>query len=416
MGHAASIADCNDFFGGKEIADGGCRLAKEPGLRTCFIDFLKSGLWIDSLGVEDVLHSRSLSHIERVARETGNPLYAYKTAEGKGHELDGMFLGKDAAHSRERSSYESARSSFSSGSAPGRVRSNDKPARVRTWSTSEDYVSIEDHPLFSTQTLKHVLFSILFPLFLRSEELERYQESSLETSASSHTDAREDRREDTERRASMPLTATSQHMQGLMLACAAYHDESELLEDLSSARWTAHARRAIDSHSIALCVVDTRTAQREEGCLVVYANRAFAELTGHSRVGLSALAGKGTDPALQAELLGHIGDSTPFKACLTHYTSSGRPFLDLVATRPLVGQRHSGRFVLATFLPVTRTGRLEDLACADELLTIASYLVQPSAPLQSPRRMSFSASAAALTMSVKRASSPLPPRPSIIRP
>jgi hypothetical protein len=34
------------------------------------------------------------------------------------------------------------------------------------------------------------------------------------------------------------LTIASQHMQALMLSCAAYHDECDLLEDLRIAHWT----------------------------------------------------------------------------------------------------------------------------------------------------------------------------------
>ncbi|KAJ1401946.1 hypothetical protein B484DRAFT_234809 [Ochromonadaceae sp. CCMP2298] len=126
------------------------------------------------------------------------------------------------------------------------------------------------------------------------------------------------------------LTAASQHMQDLMLACAAYHDEVDLVEDLRQAQWTLHARGAIDDHAIALCVMDTNEGN------VVYANKAFVELTGHNIcAGLKVLAGKDTDSALQTELLEHISDSSPFKACLTHYTKSGRSFTDLVAIRPL---------------------------------------------------------------------------------
>ncbi|KAJ1403643.1 hypothetical protein B484DRAFT_405036 [Ochromonadaceae sp. CCMP2298] len=181
--------------------------------------------------------------------------------------------------------------------------------------------------------LKHVIFSILLPLFLRSEEFERYQDRRNETSVRSNA-ATQWMREDSERLSKI---------EGLMLA---------------SSNWTARARAAINNHFIALCIIDTQV----EGA-VVYVNKAFAELTGKSLyAGLRVLGGKDTDLELQAELL-------------------AAAFLDLVALRPLVcstggSRKHmTGKFVLATFLPATRTGRPEDLACVDELLTIFSYLL-----------------------------------------
>ncbi|KAJ1382789.1 hypothetical protein B484DRAFT_440720 [Ochromonadaceae sp. CCMP2298] len=128
-------------------------MADDYGLQTCFVDFVKSGLWLDSLGVEG--GSEKHLHEERVAAETGNPIYAYKTSKDHHKDLDGMFQEEDP--NLEMSSFESLRSSLHSVSSSFMLLRHSET--MRSSSFTEGYQIIEDHPFFSTQTLKHVMFS-----------------------------------------------------------------------------------------------------------------------------------------------------------------------------------------------------------------------------------------------------------------
>jgi hypothetical protein len=164
MGTAASVrpTDNNDFFGGVKIIEGGDLMSESLQLRTCFVDFVKSGLWMDNLGVVD---GSKAQHEERIAIEKKNPIYAYKTSVGKCRDLDDMFQGQD---SRIRhSSFESVRSSISLASTNSGNSPNGSPVkRNASANFLESYQSIEDKYVYVLHIYVYTIYTISIPLYI----------------------------------------------------------------------------------------------------------------------------------------------------------------------------------------------------------------------------------------------------------
>ena len=69
----------NSIFVSRELHDGCVALHKDAGLRAAFLNYIKSGVWLDHFVhlQEDI--KPSLTHEERIAREKGHVIYEYKT-------------------------------------------------------------------------------------------------------------------------------------------------------------------------------------------------------------------------------------------------------------------------------------------------------------------------------------------------
>lgn len=249
--------------------------------------------------------------------------------------------------------------------------------------THSDMYQNAESSCFNMEELLTILFTVLFPLYLSSQEYERFvkygiehgeairdddkDSSSLVHGANGHVDTR------------MIQTNQSKRAQELLLGCAAFFDESLLQEHLLDATWLHRVCGIFHDFPMAVCIVDTTKI----GLPFVYVNKAFCQLTGYHEAellgfNLSILNGPQTEAAQLKLMHSSVRSTETVKFSISLQTKQKRPLFDLVA------QKAVGSYSISAHFVKSRASHLEDLNAVDDLLIIMSYLVKaPALPVKS---------------------------------
>lgn len=347
MGHGASSpkAALNPLFVNHELVQGSKYLADDETFRTAFVNYIKSGLWIEKLAKlvrEDKANTDiapMLAHSPMSASVNNFSFKEYQSSKT----IDELEMS-----TKEWSS--SKRTTASSQSPKNSLKST-------TYKTDENfnesYVSIEDFRCFNSPQLIAILANVLYPLFITHSELDSSSQSGVESMSSELMDAVGLRK--------------PKRVQEVFLGMAAYFDESALHAELQTGAWVACLPETFDAYMQCITISDTS----QEGCPIVYANKAFLNLTGFTSTqvcgnNFSILNGPKTEES-QIKLLDEtVKFQRAAKINITHYTSgSRREFPNFIALKP------SGKYVISVHFVPSRSNRVEDLKVSVSLLSCA---------------------------------------------
>jgi len=340
MGHS----NVRSLFVSRELSEGKYLLAASEPMRSSFAAYIKSGVWIDQV-LQLVPNGTNVevSHEERLAKDNNHALMEYKHANGCCGTLEGFELMPEKRKSLTL--FKSPRSSGSEKKTP------DSPT-PRIYS-SDCYVDIHESGHFNSSQLIAILFSVVYPLYLGSTEYRRFQdglplvEVDPNNSASvGHGSLREIKQ----------YSARARRAQEMLLSCAATFDESDLLETLALPHWTDALTQTFAECTFGITITDSN----KEGAPTIYANHAFEAMTGFSSsraIGrnLDILNGPATEHSMASCVKTALNQSIAVKVALTHRTSGGRKFLNLVSIRPC------GGYTIVVHYAPTKAFKMEDL-------------------------------------------------------
>ena len=298
-----------------EIIMHGCSLLRGDELFAhSFIDYLKSGAWLDRL------KSYPCGETSSTAENETAPIYTqYNISTSQMTVLE-----KNNWLSPVN---ESALSSFRGSSRSH--RSN----RSNTSDAAEKYIVSEDCLCFSDTQLCNILLSVVYPMYMASSSHERFLRYGPQYSQQIESDSCSEST-GANIAALTDETNTSRHAPLLLLNTAMRYDGSELLEWLKNENWVEQLTAAIDDHCLAVSVVNTSLPSQP----FLYINHAFEKVFGFTEAvvigkSMSIIDSPFTERTQQVLLQEALRKEVCTKLAITHKTSTKIPFLDLLAVR-----------------------------------------------------------------------------------
>lgn len=177
---------------------------------------------------------------------------------------------------------------------------------------------------FSADELTSIMFCILYPLFASTSDDEDTTKLCNNSLSDIYSD---DGQPQPQRQRSLEILSN----------CSDYKSELEMHDFLENPEWVFTTSNTFDSFPLSISICDTS----KTGCPLVYANKAFAALSGYSQQellagghGLDILHGPATEAPQVSLLQQAVATGRAAKVGVTHYTKKQKAFLDLVAVRP----------------------------------------------------------------------------------
>ena len=296
-------------------------LRDDVNFATSFVEYLKSGLWLDRL--------KSYQVQENSADKEN--LYDFMLSEYK--------ISAAQLNDLDKVNWRKAQ-----------PEKNLVSFRPTTGTSSKKYDMSENCTCFNDTQLCCIMMSIVHPIYMANpshQRLVKYGGCDSNDSCSESTNPAN--------LMALDEGSQSQRAQLTFMSSAMLFDASDLLQ-LVKGDWVDQVSATYDQHPLAVSVVNTA----QNGHPFVYANRAFEQLFGYSAGGvygrpLSSLQGAATERAQQADLKEALKKEMPTKLAITHYTTQKLALLDLVAVRAV------GAFAVLVHFPPGRGARLENL-------------------------------------------------------
>ena len=333
MGHGASSpkSSTNPLFISHEVAQASTYLAEDEKFRELFINFVKSGLWIERLAQlvpEDtfVLEPPDIS----LFAESNFSFRNYSSTKS---------MAEMQLSTKEWSSSKRTTSSVSANSPKNSSKSVAPPSEY----FHESYVNIEDFRCFNSSQLISILTHVLYPLFITHSDSDGSSLSGAESTSTELRDAMGLRR--------------PKRVQEVFLGIAAYFSEHELHRELQDPSWAQLLPHMFDSYSLCITISDAS----QEKCPIIYANKAFLTLTNFAPGQLqdqnfNILNGPNTEDT-QIQLLDDaVKNKRAAKIAITHYAAGGKKeFPNFIALKP------SGKYVIAVHFVPSRLTHVDDV-------------------------------------------------------
>jgi hypothetical protein len=287
-----------EVFVSLALLDGFKHLQGSASLRKSFVEFIKSGVWMD-----------------KIARYTSDQRPARQKQETLGEE-----------------------ETFSQSAGPSATEKTELTTRFESsfkqkqgCAVLEGYTGIADQCFTSTQ-LCCFLFAMVWPIYAASSAFRMHIKYG--PKAALHCE------EDNHSVTSVPevgkvQTPQSARVQEILLGCAAYIDEGPMMELLQT-EWVTTLTTAMSSHAVAISVVHHTKPDQP----IAYANRSFGALCCSTKtgaiVGESIHSVSGKQPALKKKKLLDAFKAPHYsKLFFPRYTSNSRCLLDGTAVQPV---------------------------------------------------------------------------------
>ena len=320
-----------------EIIIDGCSLLREDELfASSFIDYLKSGAWLDRL------KSYPCGETSSTAENETAPIYTqYNISISQMTVLEkNNWLG----------------TSTEGGLSPSRGSS--RSHRSNIWTTSEcgeKYIASEDCSCFNDTQLCNILLSVVYPMYMASSYHERFLRFGPEGSRHVESDSCSECT-GTNIIAISNENNPSRRVPLILLNTAMHYDGTELLERLKTEIWVEQLSVAIDDHCLAVSVVNTTIPSHP----FIYINRAFEKVFGLTEAAvlgksMSIIDSPFTERTQQVLLQDALRRETCTKLAITHKTSAKIPFLDLLAVRAV------GAYTVCVHFPAKRGSNFHHL-------------------------------------------------------
>ena len=341
MGSGASTAKdaLKPLLMSQELFDGSFRLAEDPVFRTSFTNYIKSGAWLD--GLSQLIPS-ALSSSSVVIRRQNEHLPLARLQE---YNLE---ADKLVAIEASCKSEKIPPSQFGVPLSPTLSASSKSSAHDAGHAELYSGETVS----FPQEELLLILFTIVFPIYLSSNEYERFVKYGIEKGGGGkHDESSGISGHNHDSR--MVQTDRSKRAQELLLGCAAYYDESSLQEYLREPFWLDRVCPIFHDHPVPLCFTDTA----KSGLPIVFANKAFCRMFGFSESELigsqfSILHGSCSEVEQQTLMLSKIRANEIVKFSITLQSKSKKPLFDLVAQKAVGSYSISAHFAKSKHLGV----------------------------------------------------------------
>mmetsp|Transcript_19322 Transcript_19322/g.32306 ORF Transcript_19322/g.32306 Transcript_19322/m.32306 type:complete len:431 (+) Transcript_19322:108-1400(+) len=378
MGSAASVGchieNLNVLIMDKRLQDGIEQL-RDDYIRAAFVEFIKNGSWVDKI-VSSKEKMTKKSHEERLAQEKKNAVYAYKGAPARIRDIaEGL-----SQRSNDTCSWANTGTKSRSGSFPKVEAKRNYASRTIN---SADH--LEESCGMTCGEITAMMITIVLPIFLNTEYHRIFRPDG-NASISSNDDSISGNSKLAMQSFVEYQSQTLHHVpantrtpvQDLLLSCAEVCDEDALLCDLEDPAWMGTVAQIVDEYPLSITICDVS----EEGCPIVFANKAMTKLTGYSKTqlighGFSLLHGATTEPhqaeAIQLAMQRVLSD----KVAVTHYNKQGRPYTNLFACQPVscFGAKSDNRYSIGVHFTET-SGPLKCLEGVDDILSLLSLIVK----------------------------------------
>ena len=333
MGHGASSpkSSTNPLFVSHELVQASTYLAEDQKFRELFINFVKSGLWIERLAqlVQEDTFVQEPADISLFA-DGENSFRGYQSSK----RMSGIILS-----TKEWSSSKRTTSSVSASSPKNSSKTVAPPSEF----FHESYVNIQDFRCFDSSQLISILTHVLYPLFITHSDPDGASLSGAESISTELRDAMGLRR--------------PKRVQEVFLGMAAYFSEHELHRVLQDPSWVTLLPHMFDSYPLCITISDAGQANSP----IIYANKAFLTLTNFApgqiqNHNFNILNGPNTEDT-QIQLLDDaVENKRAAKIAITHYAADGKKeFPNFIALKP------SGKYVIAVHFVPSRLTHVDDV-------------------------------------------------------
>jgi PAS domain-containing protein len=298
----------NELFISTELVSGQKLMEDNTSLAKSFVQYMKSGAWMDRLSVFS--KSSDLANIQSLGSQSPTVASSYSLSE-----KEQRLCGRNPERKLQQGDDHSC------------------PTDSGKCSFSELYANLEQEcPAFNANQLCCILMSIVYPLYANSAAHRQFLKHGLVSG-----DFRDDQSSVTSCSVHVAPTkrqsGQSVRAQEILLSCAAHFEETQLLQALSG-DWLSVLPCIFQEHLLAFSIVDTTSGDRS----IVYANRAFSKLFELPRYcsgrSLDSLNGPDTEEEQKLQLAqAFVSTNDCCKLKITHYTTSGKKVLDLMAVQ-----------------------------------------------------------------------------------
>lgn len=334
----------------------GCNLfIQNPAARNAFVDFLKSGEWIDSLCADKGARSTPLQELfmdfsssapkkepepEPESTEPQTNYYDYVLPAGK--------------------SYDFINSRFAEPEEP-----------VIPERTLESVIET----CFTISQMKTILLASVFPIFIESDiYVQLIKETTEEVQSSSNKNAIAQAEAGRDERLDELFQPRPRRLRDIVSQALSTVDESEVVLMLRSGDWLQNLIATVED--LPLCVSLATARPERRGFPLVYVNKAFESTTGYDRKDIigrncAFLQSEHSEQDQIAKLQDALRTAQPVKVALTNRRKDGVDFFNLLAMKPVFDNEGVYSYVIGVQYDITnRAATQKEIMLVNDLLSI----------------------------------------------
>jgi PAS domain S-box-containing protein len=252
----------------------------------------------------------------------------------------------------------------------------------------ESYKYNPETATFTLGEMAAIMCTILFPLYLGSEEYQHWKAwhvaksrkingPYLATESGEHTAGASAQFEEG------VGSADVEHLKHMLLSSAAFVDQAELLEHFARPTLFEDARMAIYNSSFGVCICSAHPTGSDYP--VLYVNQAFERMTGYKQKqlahGITSLHGAETERMQIERLNASLREQRDAKLVLTLHRRNRTKFLAAVAVKPSYDNTGGIVYWIALYFDLSARGSaLIELKRVDDLLALIPNLLNYPTP------------------------------------
>jgi PAS domain S-box-containing protein len=360
----------------RKLSIGVSLLSKNPQARKEFIEFLKSGIWIDDLCSENRLFNDS-SPMHKIIHEfnqseaaSSEPVPNEESPETNEIYCDYVLpVGKSRAFVDSRFTTAVPEPQPITTSTSLTIEEKNRDAFIET--------------CFTTPQLKTILLASVFPIFLRNPIYQHWLQNNdndthdnainLDQNSEEAVIGREERLDEL-------FQPRERRLREIVSQALRTVDTEELSTLLATGDWLKNLIATVED--LSLCVSLATARQDRPGFPLVYVNKAFEQTTGYDRseiVGQNCkfLQSSTSEAGQIVKMRYALGHTLPVKVALTNTREDGTEFFNLLAMKPIFDADGNYAYVIGVQYDIThREASAKEIKLVDDLLSILPNVLQ----------------------------------------